>query len=290
MKNKIWDKTYLKRKVSKLKIPVINASIIALLVTGPLLFKKTTEKDYKETLTFSLIKSDRPLVEFYDVTPNKYPKSKPYISMIENSIEEHKDIFNLDPIVVSILMNAESGYDPDAVSVAGAVGLMQLIPETAKEMGLKIYETDIYDKLKKARKNMKKTLNSAIKAGIQEDSERSNELFKQYNLCAKKAYLLFQEYKRTLLENKDLEERFDPEKNTWAGIKYFAILARLNMGDRNIASLRSIIAAYNYRGEEAAEEWVLPTIRQPINHANIVIEPYRILRPLAMQSPIAYVK
>ena len=34
------------------------------------------------------------------------------------------------------MVRAESAYDPDAVSSAGAVGLMQLMPETARRYGV----------------------------------------------------------------------------------------------------------------------------------------------------------
>jgi len=38
---------------------------------------------------------------------------------------------NVDPYLITALINAESGFDADEVSHAGAVGLMQLMPETA---------------------------------------------------------------------------------------------------------------------------------------------------------------
>jgi soluble lytic murein transglycosylase-like protein len=37
---------------------------------------------------------------------------------------------------VQSVMKAESGFQPDAVSPKGAVGLMQLMPETARELGV----------------------------------------------------------------------------------------------------------------------------------------------------------
>jgi hypothetical protein len=321
MRNKIWNKTYLKEKVSKLNIPAISTFILTLLVAGNLFFKKIPEKESPP------VKSDRPMAElhsanrnedFYDyfsvitdspvdylILKNKpikypnleviteyYPKSEPYISMVENSIEEHKDIFHLDPVAVLILMNAESGFNPSAVSMAGAAGLMQLMPETAQEMGLKIYEGnwDIYLALKEARKNKTKTFNSAIRAGRQENYEELKRLFKEYNFYAVETDLLFQEYKRTLLENKSLEDRLDPKKNTGAGVKYLAILARFNMETPDIASLRSIIAAYNFKGEDAAKKWTLPPLKEPIKLINKVIEAFIEIRPRAMESPKIYVE
>ncbi len=44
------------------------------------------------------------------------------------------------PLLHAMIM-AESSYDPDALSPAGAVGLMQLMPETAKRFGVR----DVFD-------------------------------------------------------------------------------------------------------------------------------------------------
>lgn len=39
--------------------------------------------------------------------------------------------YDLDPYMVAAVVQTESGYDPRALSPAGAVGLMQLMPDTA---------------------------------------------------------------------------------------------------------------------------------------------------------------
>ena len=44
--------------------------------------------------------------------------------------------YELSPAFLDAVARAESGYDPDAVSPAGAIGVMQLMPATARDLGV----------------------------------------------------------------------------------------------------------------------------------------------------------
>lgn len=76
---------------------------------------------------------------FLYLYPLKYKKH-----LIYNSVQ-----FNIAPEIIASIINAESGFNPNAVSGAGAIGLMQLMPSTAKEMALELqidYEEEmLYD-------------------------------------------------------------------------------------------------------------------------------------------------
>jgi soluble lytic murein transglycosylase len=47
-------------------------------------------------------------------------------------VEGHAENYDLDPALLAAVIYRESRFDPDAVSEAGAIGLMQLLPDTAK--------------------------------------------------------------------------------------------------------------------------------------------------------------
>jgi soluble lytic murein transglycosylase-like protein len=51
-------------------------------------------------------------------------------------VREAASTFNLDPALIRAVIQAESAFDPWAVSRAGAQGLMQLMPELSKEFGV----------------------------------------------------------------------------------------------------------------------------------------------------------
>ena len=54
----------------------------------------------------------------------------------EPFVREAASAFNLDPALIRAVIQAESAFDPWAVSRAGAQGLMQLMPELSKELGV----------------------------------------------------------------------------------------------------------------------------------------------------------
>ncbi|MHB1292626.1 MAG: transglycosylase SLT domain-containing protein [Sulfuricella sp.] len=51
-------------------------------------------------------------------------------------VEEAARVYRVDAALLHAVISAESGYNPVAVSNKGAVGLMQLMPETARRYGV----------------------------------------------------------------------------------------------------------------------------------------------------------
>ncbi|MGQ9702802.1 MAG: lytic transglycosylase domain-containing protein [bacterium] len=52
-------------------------------------------------------------------------------------IDHYAGLYNIDPQLVKLIIQKESQFNPRAVSRSGALGLMQLMPETAKHLGVK---------------------------------------------------------------------------------------------------------------------------------------------------------
>jgi len=122
--------------------------------------------------------------------PYSQIKEGAYKELINKYAEQNK----IDPVVLKCMAWQESRFDPMAVSDAGAAGLMQLMPATAKENGIK------------------KIFNNVV-CGIK-------------TKCGKTYAALLRNAK------KEDDERFDPEKNIKAGSNYFKKM--LNMFNGNV--------------------------------------------------------
>lgn len=68
---------------------------------------------------------------------NKKNSSSISRSEINDLISKYSDKNGLDEDFVKAVINQESGFNPNATSKCGAMGLMQLMPSTAEGLGVK---------------------------------------------------------------------------------------------------------------------------------------------------------
>ena len=64
-------------------------------------------------------------------------------------IKKYANEYGLSANMIASIINIESGFDVNAKSSAGAIGLMQILPSTAREcankMGIEFQDNDLYD-------------------------------------------------------------------------------------------------------------------------------------------------
>ena len=81
----------------------------------------------------------KPVINDLPNAPSSQTRSVPISEndILERSIYKAAQKYNLPPALIKAVIKAESNFDANAVSSAGAQGLMQLMPATAEELGVK---------------------------------------------------------------------------------------------------------------------------------------------------------
>lgn len=93
--------------------------------------------DNIESLRQLTLQRSQVIDKYYASQQPALPKSVPEkTNQITAMIDDVAEKVSLAPELIHSVVSAESAYNPTAVSHAGAQGLMQLMPETAQELGV----------------------------------------------------------------------------------------------------------------------------------------------------------
>src|SRR5262247_1919865 len=72
----------------------------------------------------------------FETEPGWYLRAR-YPLRYESIVQGHARNYRLDPALLAAVIYTESKFDADAKSDAGAIGLMQLLPDTAKGIAVR---------------------------------------------------------------------------------------------------------------------------------------------------------
>ena len=121
------------------------------------------------------------------------------------AIDWYAEHYHLDPALLKAVIKAESGFDPEATSRKGAIGLMQVMPSNAERLKV----GDLYDPIQNIRagaKQLRHLLNlyhgdlsltlAAYNAGIRKVKHNQVPRIRETRHYVKKVLTFYEEFHR----------------------------------------------------------------------------------------------
>lgn len=91
---------------------------------------------YEPHLTLSRLGPNPELFDILNVASHVRPVWNAAVPNYEDMIEKAARQYQVSPILVKAVIQAESNFNPQAISHRGAVGLMQVMPATGRSVGI----------------------------------------------------------------------------------------------------------------------------------------------------------
>lgn len=201
-----------------------------------------------------------------------------HIPLVEPLIEQYKKSGNsIDLLLFLALMRQESRFNPHSVSQVGAVGLTQIMPRTARGLGMKnVFEPSYFNEAgtfmgreRKLKNRAKKLILEITDENNLEPARRARELMEESLKYKEKRTELYARYKKEVLKNKT-DDRLDSRKAIKYGFKYFAGVMKQQEGDISLA-----LASYNAGPHRVKQYKGIPPYAETIQFRNRVLKYYR---------------
>jgi|GEM_PF-4645087 hypothetical protein len=208
-----------------------------------------------------------------------FPECKPYLDTILKANNTYRTIFDIPPEYHIVLLKQESNYDKDAVSYVSAVGIAQFMRETAKGMGMHVYDARMHRdlatkevKLKEFSDNIVVLWYNKIIPSLKKNNFDAVKDFKfEYDKVSLEASILKKEVNRIYFEEISMmdDQRKDPFISIDVSARLLAELARSCQsiwGGKPIHNILRANVAYN-AGLGNAKKWKgLPAIPETIGY------------------------
>lgn len=185
--------------------------------------------------------------------------------------------YSIDPLLFIALMKKESWFNTLAVSDVGAVGLTQIMPDTAISLGMKnvflppyFHQARSFMKREQELRLMAINLISQItEKNNNEYGKRARELMQNSIDIGRKRAKMFALYRRELLVD-GADDRLDPQKAIEYGFRYFLKMMKMQNGDMSLA-----LASYNAGPYRIRQYNGLPPYLETISFRNNILKYYR---------------
>jgi len=200
------------------------------------------------------------------------------IPLLETVLKETGDeTYAVDPLLFIALMRRESNFNPLAISPVGAAGLTQIMPATARTLGMKTIFTPQYFFKAVSLLEREKSTRRQAKAALFHINEKNKSYYAGQSRALRQASLilgakrekLFARYKHELSKNRT-DDRLQPALSIKYGLKYFAGIMKAHKGDISLA-----LASYNAGPHRVLEFEGIPPYSETILFRKKVLEYYR---------------
>lgn len=200
-----------------------------------------------------------------------------YVSDMASALQSQSVAgYPVDPLLFLALVKQESNFNHAAVSPLGAVGLTQLMPRTAMDMGLEVFMPAYYEEAMSLTARERSLRSEAVSLLLAMDeqnrfqkADRARQLMLEALECSDRRSELLARYRRTLLKE-GTDVRLKPMFSLQCGLNYLANMLKAFEGDTSLA-----LAAYSAGASRVRQHSGIPPYPETVAFRNSVLGYYR---------------
>ncbi len=200
-----------------------------------------------------------------------------HVSDMASALQSHgAEEYPVDPLLFLALVKQESNFNHAAVSSLGAVGLTQVMPRTAMDMGLEVFMPAYYEEAMTLMARERSLRSEAVSLLIEMDeqnrfqkADRARQLMLEALDCSDRRAELLIRYRRTLLKE-GTDARLQPRISLQCGLSYLASMLKAYEGDMSLA-----LAAYSAGAGRVKQYGGIPPYPETVAFRNSVLGYYR---------------